>query len=94
VAADHGEGVGPAAHRSRIPEEHPMKIRPISAILALVAACVLILQAGCTPTRTAQENAWLVDRVLERESKMLVDDIGHFWLLEHPSRLTSWHALN
>ena len=71
-----------------------MKIRPISAILALVTACVLLSQSGCTPTRTAQENGWLVDRVLDRESRMLVEDIEYFWLTEHPSRLTSWHALN
>ena len=71
-----------------------MKMRLISAMLALVTACVLVSQSGCTPTRTAEDNQRLVNRLLEREAEMLVEDIGHFWLLEHPTRLTTWHAKN
>ena len=68
-----------------------MKRRLITALLFMVTAFMLVSQSGCTPTRSAADNQRLVNRLLEREALMLVEDVAHFWMLEHPTRLSTWH---
>ena len=68
-----------------------MNKRLIAAMLFMMAACALASQSGCTPTRSAADNSRRQARLLKREMLMLVEDVNHFLLLDHPTRLNTWH---
>jgi hypothetical protein len=68
-----------------------MKKRLVTALLVLAAGLLVGTQAACTPTRSLADNSRRQRRLFNREALMLVEDINHFLLLEHPTRLNNWH---
>lgn len=61
-------------------------------VLATVAAAVVLaaVASACTPTRSYEENRYILDRIAREESKMLVEDVQRLLLIDEPTHLSRW----
>ncbi len=61
-------------------------------LFLLLALCLMTLAAGCTLTESAGERNRRLLLIGDLQSKMLVEDIDYFLLLDRTSNLTAWHS--
>ncbi|OQB82965.1 MAG: hypothetical protein BWX88_03664 [Planctomycetes bacterium ADurb.Bin126] len=61
-------------------------------LLVLLALCLVTLAAGCTLTETPMERNRRIVHMWDIQSKMMVEDIDYFLLLDRSSNLSEWHT--
>lgn len=61
-------------------------------LLLMLVLCVILITSGCSMTDTAGERNRRILQISDLQSKMLVDDVDYFLLIDRSSRLTRWHA--
>ena len=65
-------------------------LRILMTVLLLAAVASL---AGCqTMNRDPEQQVYKYSRISKLNRRMLAEDIDHILMLNHPSRLTSWHV--
>ena len=62
-------------------------------LLLLLALCLVTWTAGCTLTETPAERNRRIAHIWDLQSKMMVEDIDYFLLLDRNSNLSEWHTL-
>ena len=60
--------------------------------LLMLVLGVLTVTSGCTMTETSGERDRRILQISDLQSKMLVDDVDYFLLVERNTRLNRWHA--
>jgi len=61
-------------------------------VFVLLALCLVTLTAGCTVTETGMERNRRILHVWDIQSKMMVEDIDYFLLIDRTSNLSEWHT--
>jgi len=61
-------------------------------LLLMLVLCVITITSGCNLTETPGERNRRILLISDMQSKMLVDDVDYFLLIERSTRLSRWHA--
>ncbi len=63
----------------------------MKSLFVLFVLCVAVWLSGCGLGDTEHQRELRYKHVVDVNSRELIDDWDHFWLMDRPSRLTRWH---
>ena len=64
----------------------------MKCLFVLIVLCVAVWLSGCGLADTENQRKLRYKHVVDANTRMLIDDWDHFWLMDRPSKLTHWHV--